>query len=163
MENDENEMSVEGSIFRKNNNTFSPDYFGQNVKNSTSFKKWKNSMLQIYGNNAVLIYCPEDDLYFYSSDKEKTKSLYCFQCPKCKKNFCYYCSSVLSKVDIERHRYGRCSIKGRIIFSFRESYEDEIVSIYYIPFMNSLWIILRISQFLFYTLDNKNGGYYRHF
>ena len=71
-------------------------------------------MIKKYGNNAVLIYCPEDDLYFYSSNKEYYNFPYCsFQCPNCKYNICYYCSL---KIDKNKNDYGACCIKRNILF-----------------------------------------------
>ena len=157
MENDEKAMNTKENIIDKNN-IFIPDYFGQKVKNSKLFKNWENSMIKKYGNNAVLIYCPEDDLYFYSSNKEYYNFPYCsFQCPNCKYNICYYCSF---KIDKNKNDYGRCCVKRRIYYSFHEYDKDEEVSFYYTPFINSLWVILRISQFLFYTLKYKDTCYY---
>ena len=157
MENDEKVMSAKENLIYENN-IFIPDYFGQKVKNAKSFKNWQNSMLKIYGNNAVLIYCPEDDLYFYSSNKEYYNFPYCsFQCPNCKYNICYYCSL---RIDKNNHDYGRCCVKRRVYFSFHEYNENEDVFLYLVPFINSLCIILRISQFLFYTLRYKDTGYY---
>ena len=157
MENDEKVISAkENLIYEKN--IFIPDYFGQKVKNTKLFKNWENSILKIYGNNAVLIYCPEDGLYFYSSNKEYYNFPYCsFQCPNCKYNICYYCSL---RIDKNNHDYGRCCVKRRVYFSFHEYNENEDVFLYLVPFINSLWIILRISEFLFYTLRYKDTGYY---
>ena len=117
MENDEKAMSAEENIIDEDN-IFIPDYFGQKVKNSKLFKNWENSMLKKYGNNAVLIYCSEDDLYFYSSNKEYYNFPYCsFQCPNCKYNICYYCSLKINK---NNNDYGACCVKRKIYYSFHE-------------------------------------------
>ena len=145
------------SLNVQQSNMFKLDYEGQNLKN-VQFIRWKNEMLKIYGKNAKLFECKNENIFFYVSEKEsKTIPIYLKECPSCNKSICYFCSRVIKK----DNDIGKCCIKRRINYLIYVSgFEDfdylkSMKFILYIPFLNLLFLIHFFSSLLLYRLNDK--------
>ena len=113
---------------------FRPDYEGQNLKNNLNFKKFKESIIK-YGNNSKIFYCKIDKIYFCYNDTQFTIQ---GTCPICKRNICYFCSTI--------NWYENCCLKCKIYhllkidaFIFFDSYPNRYYNI-------------KINDFLVYAL-----------
>ena len=66
MENDERNSSMTDISSIKTDNIYRLDYINQNFKNSPKFQRWKASMLNKFGRNAILYKCKADKILFYA-------------------------------------------------------------------------------------------------
>ena len=76
-------------------NIFNLDYAEQNPINNIKYKIWKESMIKIYGNDAKLFRCIQDQILFYISydDCVDEPSFKC-KCPVCGNIICLFCSGI---------------------------------------------------------------------
>ena len=90
MENERNE-----NIINLKDNIFSLEYSEQNITNNKKYKKWEESKLKIYGNDAKLFRCIQDNILFFTTyDDCINYPAYKCICPKCGKIICHFCSSI---------------------------------------------------------------------
>ena len=90
MENERNEI-----LINLKDNIFNLEYAEQNITNNNKYKKWKESMLKIYGNDAKLFRCIQDKILFFTTydDCNNYPAFKC-KCPKCNQIICHFCSSI---------------------------------------------------------------------
>jgi len=135
--------------------TFKEEYEGQNLSINDEFQKFKQSMLEKYGNKAKLFKCKEDKSYFYSEYHN-----YKVQCPLCKKTRCYFCQSSRKDCCILKRLY--CMFKedgfafigqdGNIIN--KDNLKSHLIY-FFIPCLNVLSFIAGLHAGLFYKLRTK--------
>ena len=90
MENERNE-----NIINLKDNIFSLEYSEQNITNNKKYKKWEESKLKIYGNDAKLFRCIQDNILFFTTYEDCINyPAYKCKCPKCGKIICHFCSSI---------------------------------------------------------------------
>ena len=157
MENNEIALVEKDNIFR-------PDYFGQNIEKSSSFKTWEDSMLKRYGNNAKLFKCTKDQIYFYISNEDCLNyPYYSSSCPICNNVICYYCLRVST---YSRMQFCKCCIRRRLYYLFHQCSQEYINPIgplkdyadhfspiiYLLPFLNMVYCIGAISSMFFYKM-----------
>jgi len=142
--------------------TFKEEYEGQNLSNNIEFQKFKQSMLEKYGNKAKLFKCKEDKSYFYSEYHN-----YKVQCPLCKKSWCYFCKSSRKDCYILKRLY--CMFKEDSLSFFGQ--DGSIINknklkfyliYFFIPCLNVLSFIAGLHAGLFYKLRTKReyGNFY---
>ena len=172
MENEEYKFGVNIiDINESSNKYFQLDYKNQNIENSNYFKKWKDSKLKKYGNNAKLFKCSLDNCLFISSyDDCMSYPIYQAICPICKNAICYYCSRYVNYQSF----HTSCCIKRRLKFmiyqhGFRyidpRAKENEIIdfkeafSYFIIPGLNLLFLMAFIFRGFFFAMPIKRGEY----
>ena len=151
---------------------FRPEYENQNIKNNQNFINWEKSIFTKYGKDAKLFKCTEDNIYFYTSNKDCIEyPFYACRCPECNFYICYYC---LGRTDHHDAEYGQCCIKRRLYYSFHfdaleyirpikpwdneESILDKYTVLFFsIPFVNMIFCIYAISALFFYKMQFYNG------
>ena len=90
MENERNENTI-----NLKDNIFNLEYSEQNISNNKKYKKWEESMLKIYGNDAKLFKCIQDKILFFTTyDDCINYPAYKCKCPKCGNIICHFCSSI---------------------------------------------------------------------
>ena len=89
---------------------FKPDYKGQSLNSNKKFCIWKNKMIKIYGSDAKLYRCKNDDIYFYAPKKIDNYFIYESKCTSCNRQICYFCSRSRGN----RGNDGDCCVKGKI-------------------------------------------------
>ena len=147
MENDNKEKEIYEDPLGLNENIFRIEYKGQNIKKNEKFLNWKNMTLEKSGKEAQLFYCNKDNIFFYVYDSSCFRSA----CPICGNNICYFCSEI----------YENCCIKRKIYKIALDKEEFcEVVIIYFIPYINSIYIMLTISSFFLKEKIDENYHYF---
>ena len=167
MENEENNTENNES-----KNLFKIEFNGQNLKNNKLFKKWQNEMKKIYGNDAVLFKCQEDEIYFYASKVECKKiPMYKQICPICNFTICYYCSRHIKdncdngKCCISRRFYCAINQDGFVFFNNKADYDTFFRVNFYIfllPILSFIYFIGVVSACFYYRLriyDKKKNEF----
>ena len=129
----------------------------------------EKTMLDIYGNNAMLFKCLKDKIYFYTSYEEcKSYPVYQSVCPVCEDPICYYCSRYESD---EYSENGTCCLQRKIKCMFNQdcyryiqpiNYEEEILSYkqafisFIIPVIHLFTLITQIQGIFYYKLIVKD-------
>ena len=151
MENDIKEKEINEDNLGLNENVFGIEYIGQNLKKNEKFLNWKNIMLEKLGNEAKLFFCKNDKIYFYGYVSSSFTSI----CPICGFNICYFCSKI----------YNNCCIKRKIYenvkkYSLEKDLCSEAIIAYFIPYLNSIYIMLTISYFFLREEIDKHYHYF---
>ena len=154
MENDSKEKEIYEDNSISNENMFRIEYKGENLKKNQNFLNWKNMIFEKYKENAKLFYCDKDKVFF-CTNWETYQSFFFRKCPICGKYICYFCGQ--SNID--------CCLKRKIykkteIFIVTKNIFREILCIYFIPYLNSLYII---ASLLLYFLDRETSRNYSYF
>ena len=171
MENEEYKFDVNLINNEDDSKYFKLDYKNQNIENSMYFKKWKDSKLKEYGNNAKVFKCSLDNCLFISSyDDCMSYPIYQAICPICKNPICYYCSRYI----VYQSFHTSCCVKMRLKFmvgqhSFRyidpRAKENEIIDCkeaffyFIIPGLNLLMFMAFIFRGFFFAMPIKKGEY----
>ena len=96
MENDFNSNLTKYELEKEK--IFNLDYENQKVDNNKDYEKWKDSMINFYGNDGKLFRCLKDKILFYSGNNGNSAGF--VKCPICNNFICTYCS-YSSKFDDE--------------------------------------------------------------
>ena len=173
MEN-EREENINEKMILNSENAFKKEYNGQSLKKNSKFIDWKNRMLSMYGNDAKLFYCKDDNINFYGTNDDcKSFPYYKSKCPICKKSICYYCSRFTHDI-CDR---GTCCIKRRVYCIFvqdgfsvinpKNPKDGEIgwrIKIFLTPILSFMYFVAYFSIVFYYKLSianvEKNDGYY---
>ena len=134
-------------------NIFKIDYKGQNLKKNNQFLNWKNMMLEKYGYNAKIFYCNLDKIFFCSYQFSCRDEFFKRKCPFCNYKICYFCG---------RYDYDCCLkielYKNAQEFSFSENIFREILFIYLIPYLNSIYLFLSLFCYFAPDKDGEKGA-----
>ena len=134
-------------------NIFKIDYKGQNLKKNNQFLNWKNMMLEKYGYNAKIFYCNLDKIFFCSYQFSCRDEFFKRKCPFCNYKICYFCG---------RYDYDCCLkielYKNAQEFSFSENIFREILFIYLIPYLNSIYLFLSLFCYFASDKDGEKGA-----
>ena len=169
MENDDKNTNMIGNSEFNSYNLFRIDYINQNYKNSAEFQRWKTSMLNKYGRNAILYKCNADKVLFYAKNEDYKNYPFCQSiCPQCKNPICYHCH----RFKEDHYGNGSCCIRRKIYCAF---FQDGLRLInpthiendypqsfrgalfyFLIPGYNLLFFIETIHIAFFYKLGIKN-------
>ena len=168
-------MENEVEFIEENNKfeIFRPEYENQKIKNNQNFINWENSIFKKYGNDAKLFKCTEDEIYFYTSNKDcMDYPFYACRCPQCNYFVCYYC---LGRTDQDDAVFGQCCLRRRLYYLFHydaleyikpnkiwnEEKPSELegfeLLLFLIPFINMVYTIGAISALLFYKMQFYKG------
>ena len=146
-------------------NQFKLDYNNQQLEGNIKFQKWKNLMIAQYGRNAKLFKCLNDDVLFYSFNKDcKKHPIYKSICPCCHKYICYFCHRY------NNDEYASCCILRKICSYFLEDglrfinpnghhYSEftKILKFFLIPGFHLIFLIFQIHIEFFYILATKKA------
>ena len=153
------------------NEYFKIEYENQNLNDDISYLKWKNSMVNLKGNDTKFLKCKKDNIIFACTKKSLIEHpVYQSTCPVCKNNICYYCSTYFN----DYVNYGGCCIKRKIYCmflwdGFRYINDFEIVpdntlfyskalTFFIIPGYSLFIFILVIHLTFFYDLKKTNNN-----
>ena len=160
-ENIDKSLIIQNSCINEND-IFTLDYENQEIKNSISFIKWKNSMNNKYKGTKNLYKCPFKKHYFYAEIID-----YSVLCPSCNEKICPFCHN-----PIENSWYAKCCSKRKLYimhyqglnFSNPEEdknrlydYEKEIVY-FLLPGISLLFLIACIFNAFFYKIVRKKNN-----
>ena len=173
----ENENYQKEIIIIENNdfeskNVFKFDYISQKLDNSIEYQNWKQAMQKKYGRNAKQFKCLIDNILFYTSYTEcRSYPSYKAECPICKKYICFFCSN--SIVNENEKDNVICCLRRRIFKLFfydglryikkinindidkQHILNNNTYIIFFIPFLNLGFFIIRIFDFLYFSLASK--------
>ena len=169
MENDEKNNYMIGNSELNLYNIFRLDYINQNYKHSADFQRWKTSMLNKFGRNAILYKCIADKILFYARNEDYKSYPFCQSiCPSCKNPICYHCH----RFKEDHYGNGSCCIRRKIYCIFFQdglrlinpiNIENDYPqsfrgALFYflIPGYNLLFFIATIHIAFFYKLGIKN-------
>lgn len=164
-ETNRNELNVLETSENNYNNIFKIDYPNQNLDNNKEYQQWYQSMIKIHGNNAYIIKCNLDNLYFCINNKECLKEP-CFKgkCPICGKYICIFCLNHKN-----RYPWHHCCLKRGIKKSYNQGclyakkYSDKTLCelcenlIYFIPGVNLFFFMIRIFEIFYIYLGTKES------
>ena len=147
MENYSKEKEIYEDNLISNENMFKIEYKGQNLKNNQKFLNWKNMIFEKYKESAKLFYCDKDKIFFYTY-WDSYQSFFFRVCPICGKNICYFCGQYEYKCCFKRKIY-----RNIVTFFVTENIFREVLFIYFIPYLNSIYII---ASLLTYFLERES-------
>jgi len=153
-------------------NVFKYSYENQKLDNNVDFQKWKESMINKYGDRGKIYKCPFNKIYFYTSDEESgIDHMNEGFCPLCKKWICFFCLQL-----IPRDLYN-CCLKKKFADMYKSGikycntkikdygdYEERALKYFLIPGVNFIFLIGIIFNFSYYKLviayeDGNAYGY----
>ncbi len=168
----ENENKNIGFIQNESNeNIFKPSFDNQNLSDNPDFQNWNSLMMKKYGDKGKLYKCPNDKIYFYTSDEESGR----FHendgfCPLCKQSICFFCNRFTP------HTIANCCMKRKLkemLMSGKEGLEAKMddldffgrAALFYflLPGMNLIFFIGIIFNFSYYKYAMSNGEPYECF
>ena len=169
MENDERNMDMIDISSKNPDNIYRLDFNNQNFKNSPEFQRWKASMLNKFGRNAILYKCKADKILFYTRNEDYKNFPFCQSiCPKCQNPICYHCQ----RYNNDGYGNGLCCLRRKIYCLFfqdglrlidpinpEHDYKPEFrkcIFFFLIPGANLLFFIATIHIQFFYKLSIKN-------
>ena len=154
MENYSKEKEIYEDNLISNENMFKIEYKGQSLKNNQKFLNWKNMIFEKYKESAKLFYCDKDKIFFYTNWDSRQSFFYRI-CPICGKNICYFCGQYEYKCCFKRKIY-----RNIVTFIVTKNIFREVLFIYFIPYLNSIYILASLLTYFLERECNKNPGYF---
>lgn len=159
----ENEEKGIGLIENENFNTlnaFKPEFDAQKLENNKNFQNWKQAMIDKYGIKGKLYKCPDDKIFFYTSDEEngrvhESEGI----CPLCKNKVCYFCKKKVGYDWIHcclKRKFVRMKKEGKDNLNAKMSdlgdYEKAFLKYFLIPGLNIIFFIGIFFNITYYKL-----------
>lgn len=170
MENEDKNMGLIEIENMNISNIFKPDYNDQNLDNNRNYQNWKSAMIDKYGNNGKFYKCPNDKIFFYTSNEENRKNHENEgKCPLCKKEICFFCMKNASS------GYCHCCLKKKYFVMCAEGksnlnekmsdlgdYEQAFIKFFLIPGVNIIFFIAMFFNMTYYKLAMGYENGYNH-